>query len=323
MLSKKRKPVNKAKEPCFFLEKLFKILKTKKNNDIIKWSEDGTKIIILDTIKFSNTILPNNFKHNNYSSFVRQLNIYDFHKINNIYKSNKEQFYNENFKRDMKIEEIRNIRRKDLMNDNDGNLSEKEIKEQILLLEQINKETDDSKKIEKYKKIIDNGNINIKTNINLLNFLIKKNKERSNFYDKIQKDIIALKINYAKIQTNFGNNKNLKVINDINKNEYNNNFIFVKNESFTLNENKKFREAFKNVNVNKIEKSNDNKMQLNASFCDELSMLAENPKNNLNAPSKMRSSYIFLNKSGFLLEPNYNNRNDNTILKNNLTNSFL
>ena len=84
VLSKKRKG-----EPCFFLETLFKIISNKKNNKIIHWNDDGTRVIISDSMKFSKKILPKYFKHDNYSSFIRQLNLYGFSKINNIYKYNR------------------------------------------------------------------------------------------------------------------------------------------------------------------------------------------------------------------------------------------
>ena len=316
MLSKKRDRTNKQKEPCFFLEKLYNILKNKKNNNIIKWNEDGTKIIILDSIKFSNTILPKYFKHDNYSSFIRQLNIYGFRKITNIYKSKKEQFYNENFRRDYKIEEIRNIRRKDLIYDNS---EEEELKEEIILLEGINKEDDDETKIEEYKKMIENGNMNIKSNIHILEFLFKKNKETDIFYDKIKNEISEL-INNNNINLQNMNNNLFKDDKNI---SFKNNTI-EKRESFTLNENKKLLDAFKNVPDNIIEKKEPNK--LNSSFCDDLSIFEGNSKVNLNPkiPSQIRTSYILLNKSGILIEPKCINNNDNTILNNNnMTNSFL
>ena len=189
ILSKKTKRIkNKPKDATFFLEKLFKILKMKKYNKIIKWNDDGTTVIILDPIKFSNKILKTFCKHDNYTSFVRQLNLYGFHKNKNIYMYDMEQYSNENFRRDSTITEIRNIRRKDIINDNNEN-TENEKKEQIIHLEQIDKEGEDEKKIEEYKKIIESGNMNIKYNIHLLEFLIKKNIERNMFYEKIKKDI--------------------------------------------------------------------------------------------------------------------------------------
>ena len=162
---------------------MFKILKKKKNNHIIHWNEDGTKIVISDPIKFTVNILPKNFNHQNYSSFIRQLNLYFLKSdslfyfysyeftpekhLNNIYNSTEEQFFNENFKRDKDIEDIKNIKRKDLSYENGDNpskkkLSEKEIKKQIIILDNIKKENNDEKKIEDFKKLIDNGNINIK-----------------------------------------------------------------------------------------------------------------------------------------------------------------
>ena len=53
----------------------------KKHCDIVEWTDEGNCFIVKNKDKFSNEILPKYFKHNKFSSFVRQLNMYDFHKI--------------------------------------------------------------------------------------------------------------------------------------------------------------------------------------------------------------------------------------------------
>ena len=63
-----------------FLLKLYTILETPEYKNIINWSEDGKYFSIINLHDFTENILPKFYKHNNFSSFVRQLNMYDFHK---------------------------------------------------------------------------------------------------------------------------------------------------------------------------------------------------------------------------------------------------
>lgn len=58
----------------------YSFLEDGKNTDLIRWSDNGNSFIVLDEDEFAKTLIPELFKHNNYASFVRQLNMYGFHK---------------------------------------------------------------------------------------------------------------------------------------------------------------------------------------------------------------------------------------------------
>ena len=63
-----------------FIRKIFKIVSSSKFRDIISWSEDGLSFIIKDEYNFTLSVIPKYFKHKNFSSFNRQLDMYDFHR---------------------------------------------------------------------------------------------------------------------------------------------------------------------------------------------------------------------------------------------------
>lgn len=63
-----------------FLLKTYEIVSDESLDDIVRWNETGDAFIILKTHEFCEEILPAYFKHKNLSSFVRQLNMYGFHK---------------------------------------------------------------------------------------------------------------------------------------------------------------------------------------------------------------------------------------------------
>ena len=69
----------KSEYPNFLL-KLYQILENNDYKDIIEWSKDGKYFIVKNLHDFTENVLPKYYKHNNYSSFIRQLNMYDFHK---------------------------------------------------------------------------------------------------------------------------------------------------------------------------------------------------------------------------------------------------
>jgi hypothetical protein len=71
---------NQKKLPNSFIRKTFKILNQSRNSDVVAWNEDGLSFVIKDQHLFTTVILPQYFRHSNFASFNRQLNMYDFHK---------------------------------------------------------------------------------------------------------------------------------------------------------------------------------------------------------------------------------------------------
>ncbi|XP_076270323.1 heat shock factor isoform X2 [Rhynchophorus ferrugineus] len=69
-----------------FIKKLWKMVNDDNAEDIISWNNNGDGFVIHDQLNFVSKTLPKYFKHNHLSSFVRQLNLYDFHKIQNVDK---------------------------------------------------------------------------------------------------------------------------------------------------------------------------------------------------------------------------------------------
>ena len=63
-----------------FLIKLWKIIENPENSTYIKWDSNGTRFEISEQIKKS-VIFGKYFKHNNFSSFQRQLNYFGFKKV--------------------------------------------------------------------------------------------------------------------------------------------------------------------------------------------------------------------------------------------------
>jgi len=91
-----------------FLRKTYKMINGC-DPSIASWTENGEKIEIKDTKRFSTSVIPNFFDHKNLKSFERQLNFYGFKKIPLVtlrktgIETNKIKsitFYNPKFKRD-------------------------------------------------------------------------------------------------------------------------------------------------------------------------------------------------------------------------------
>lgn len=62
--------------PTPFLTKTYQLVDDQTIDDVISWNDEGSTFIVWDPTVFARDLLPKYFKHNNFSSFVRQLNTY-------------------------------------------------------------------------------------------------------------------------------------------------------------------------------------------------------------------------------------------------------
>ncbi|ODN85878.1 hypothetical protein L198_07443 [Cryptococcus wingfieldii CBS 7118] len=64
-----------------FLNKLYTMVSDETVNELIYWGDNGDSFFVPNSEQFGRELLPRWFKHSNFSSFVRQLNMYGFHKV--------------------------------------------------------------------------------------------------------------------------------------------------------------------------------------------------------------------------------------------------
>ncbi|XVE88033.1 hypothetical protein DITRI_Ditri19aG0036100 [Diplodiscus trichospermus] len=94
----------RTKGPAPFLSKTYALLEEGEeeggddSKKIVSWNAEGTGFVVWSPAEFSELTLPRYFKHNNFSSFIRQLNTYGFKKTS----SRRWEFKHDKFKRGYK-----------------------------------------------------------------------------------------------------------------------------------------------------------------------------------------------------------------------------
>ena len=295
MLNRKLNKHPKHKTNRSFISKLYDILNDNTYNDIIHWDNEGSKIIIINITSLCDVVLPKFYKHSNYSSFVRQLNMYGFHRSQGIIKDGV-CFEHEFFNKKMTKEQINQIIMKDkkksflsdyfnIDNEHTSNSTdifssnnEKEILKQ--LLDKIEENSKSINQLQKDVEELNNQNKNLNENLQLFqnhmnghstiiekifkmknedkNNKNKKAKKSKNINELFNKYLYHLKI-YSPYVTIEKQNSNIA------------GYRFDKTESIKIN----------NINYNNIKGIiTNNNINIGNNFEDFLLL---NPRNNINS----------------------------------------
>lgn len=81
-----------------FLLKCYEMVDDPSTDAVISWGPTGDSFVVLNETEFTSELLPKYFKHSNFSSFQRQLNIYGFRKTD----TDRWEFANDGFIKDQK-----------------------------------------------------------------------------------------------------------------------------------------------------------------------------------------------------------------------------
>ena len=205
MLGRKKTRSRKRKSETF-LSKLYDILNDDKHKNIISWDLEGKKIVIFDSMKLCKEILPKFYKHRNYSSFIRQLNLYGFRKTKGI-NENLEIYEHKNFFKNItkeQIKQIANVARHDNMMKNIDTFIIKSKCEETIDTE-FNQVPDD-KMINYLTKKIDENSKNVLEAQKEIEKLKNEIKNLNNEFIECKNNLKSNKIVISKIMKNYVNN---------------------------------------------------------------------------------------------------------------------
>jgi len=217
MIGKKRTHKKIESKQDKFLLKLYEILSKEEYSDIIYWSQNGSYIIIANAHLLEQKILPIYFNHQNYSSFVRQLNMYNFHKIRTDPNKPEQYFINETLNKSKTMKEIKDFKRKEknrqkclFFQDEDSNIKytilpdkkEKDIKNQEI---SITLEEKEEEKENAFQKATEKGKMDENEKEKLLLSLLDKTKENIDKVNEYRNKLKEMNEKQSEINTQIKN----------------------------------------------------------------------------------------------------------------------
>ncbi|KAH2558448.1 hypothetical protein KXV70_006238, partial [Aspergillus fumigatus] len=78
-------PINDERRLPVFIKRLVTALNDQENQQIMRWSEDGNTVVIVDEQELTTKLLPD-FNTTTYFSFTQQLRLHGFRKVENGYE---------------------------------------------------------------------------------------------------------------------------------------------------------------------------------------------------------------------------------------------
>ncbi|KAD5316790.1 hypothetical protein E3N88_16736 [Mikania micrantha] len=94
--------------PTPFLTKTYQLVDDPSSDEMISWNENGNAFVVWRPAEFSRDLLPKYFKHNNFSSFIRQLNTYTCTSRTHLFEEN-ERLKEENSNLRCELDHLRNM----------------------------------------------------------------------------------------------------------------------------------------------------------------------------------------------------------------------
>ena len=168
-----------------FLVKTFDILEDGNYDKYVGWNDSGDALVVKQVHGFTEIVLPTFFKHSNFASFVRQLNMYGFHRTDDKEIT----FRQDNFRRG-KRDKLALIKRKVTPKQAAHINHEKEIKSLLLEVKRLKASQE---KYDKQMLSLQQVNSNLERENNMMWDALNRAKERQDLLaSKMQKIMLFL-----------------------------------------------------------------------------------------------------------------------------------